>query len=134
MDKIYKCSVKFNTNNNNAIYKIQTNIQIFKCFKDENNIKLLLPNKQDFINFEFDTLDEDIYINIEIDEIRYKIDDRMNLRLNHLPDKYKRRISHKIKWDLNKDKRKILIKSFIINKDKYPEIYKDLEKYAPIYQ
>ncbi len=130
MERIFKCSVEFHTINNNARYKIKTNIQLFKCYKDEDNIKILLPTKQDFINFDFDTNDEDIYINMEIDDIKYKIDDKINLRLNHLPDKYKKRISHKIKWDLKKDKRRILVKSFIINKNKYPEIYSELEKYA----
>jgi hypothetical protein len=130
MERIFKCSVEFHTINNNARYKIKTNIQLFKCYKDEDNIKILLPTKQDFINFDFDTNDEDIYINMEIDDIKYKIDDKINLRLNHLPDKYKNRISHKIKWDLKKDKRRILVKSFIINKNKYPEIYSELEKYA----
>ncbi len=109
-----------------------TNIQIFKCYKDEDNIKMVFPTKQDFINFDFDTHDEDIYINMEIEGINYKIDDRINLRLNHLPDKYKKRISYKIKWDLNKDKRKILVKSLIINKNKFPDIYKEMEKYAII--
>ncbi len=109
-----------------------TNIQIFKCYKDEDNIKMVLPTKQDFINFDFDTHNEDIYINMEIEGINYKIDDRTNLRLNQLPEKYKKRISHKIKWDLNKDKRKILVKSFIINKNKFPDIYNELEKYAVI--
>jgi len=130
MERIFKCSVEFHTINNNARYKIKTNIQLFKCYKDEDNIKILLPTKQDFINFDFDTNDDDIYINMEIDDIKYKIDDKINLRLNHLPDKYKKRISHKIKWDLKKDKRRILVKSFIINKNKYPEIYSELEKYA----
>ena len=130
MDKIYKCSIEFHTINMNARYKIKTNIQILKCYKDEDNIKIMFPTKQDFINFEFDTHDEDIYINIEIDEINYKIDDKNNLRLNQLPDKYKKRISHKIKWDFNKDKKKILVKSLIINKNKFSNIYDEIEKYA----
>jgi len=132
MDNTFKCSVEFHTINNNAKYKIRSNIQIFKCYKDEDNIKMVFPTKQDFINFDFDTHDEDIYINMEIEGINYKIDDRINLRLNHLPDKYKKRISYKIKWDLNKDKRKILVKSLIINKNKFPDIYKEMEKYAII--
>ncbi len=132
MDNTFKCSVEFHTNNNRARYKIGSNIKIFKCFKDEDNIKIVFPTKQDFINFDFDTQDEDIYINMEIVGISYKIDDKTNLRLNQLPDKYKKRISHKIKWDLNKDKKKILVKSFIINKNKFPDIYKEMEKYAII--
>jgi hypothetical protein len=132
MDNTYKCVVEFHTNNNRAIYRIRSNIQIFKCFKDEDNIRMVFPTKQDFINFDFDTNDEDIYINMEIDKIGYKIDDKTNLRLNQLPEKYKKRISHRIKWDFNKDKRKILVKSFIINKDKFPDIYKEMEKYAII--
>jgi len=132
MDNMFKCSVEFHTINNNARYKIRSNIQIFKCYKDEDNIKMVFPTKQDFINFDFDTHDEDIYINMEIEGINYKIDDKTNLRLNQLPEKYKKRISHKIKWDLNKDKKKILVKSLIINKNKFPDIYKEMEKYAII--
>jgi hypothetical protein len=114
-------------NNNNSLYRIKTNIQFVRYRKDENNIKILLPSKEDFIRFDFDTIAEDINIKIEISELNLVID---NFRLGDMVEKYKNRLVYKIKWDLKIDKKRIQIKSFIINKDILSNIFIKLEKYA----
>ena len=95
--------------------------------KDENNIKIWLPTKEDFIRFDFDTLAEDINIKIEIPELELILN---GFRLGDMVDKYKGRLVYKIRWDLKIDKKRIQIKSFIINKDLLGEIFIKLEKYA----
>ena len=112
-------------NNNNSLYRIKTNIQFVRYRKDENNIKILLPSKEDFIRFDFDTIAEDINIKIEISELNLVID---NFRLGDMVEKYKNRLVYKIKWDLKIDKKRIQIKSFIINKDILSNIFIKLEK------
>jgi len=57
----YTCLIEFH-NNNGARYSIKTNIQLTKIYKDEDNIKILFPSKEDIINFEFDTQEDDIFI------------------------------------------------------------------------
>lgn len=126
---IHKCLIEF-YNDNNSRYAIKTNLQILKIPKDEDNIKLLFPSKEDIINFEFDTQTEDIFINLTIDKIgAIEISNRNDFRLNHTVDKYKRRIAYKIKWDLKTDKKKIKVKSIIINKNIHKSLY---EKFEPI--
>jgi len=126
----YKCIIDF-YNNNNSKYSIKTNIQILRYQKDEDNIQILLPTKEDIINFEFDTLEEDIYINLKIENIEELIIKNENdLRLNHIQNRYRRRQTYKIKWDLKINKKKIKVKSIIINKIEHNYIYEFLKKYA----
>ena len=51
-------------NNNGSKYSIKSNILICKYEKDDDNIKIDFQSKENFIKFEFDTLEEDIYINL----------------------------------------------------------------------
>lgn len=126
----YKCIIEF-YNNNNSKYSIKTNIQLLRYQKDEDNIQILLPTKEDIINFEFDTLEEDIYINLKIENIEELIIKNENdLRLNHIQNRYRRRQTYKIKWDLKINKKKIKVKSIIINKIEHNYIYEFLKKYA----
>jgi hypothetical protein len=117
-------------NNNGCKYSIKSNVLICKYVKDEENIKIDFHSKEHFIKFEFDTLEEDIYINLKIDNTIINIERKDNLRLNILNEKYKRKLSYKIKWNLKTDKKIIIIKSLIINKEKFPSIYEELKKYA----
>ena len=126
MSNQYKAIIEL-SNNNNSIYQIKTNIQFIRLRKDENNIKILLPTKEDFIRFDFDTLAEDINIKIEIPELELILN---GFRLGDMVEKYKGRLVYKIRWDLKIDKKRIQIKSFIINKDLLGEIFIKLEKYA----
>ena len=93
-------------------------------------IKIDFQSKEHFIKFEFDTLEEDIYINLKIDKTDINIERKDNLRLNVLNEKYKRKLAYKIKWNLKTDKKIIIIKSLIINKEKFENIYEILKKYA----
>lgn len=124
------CLIEFH-NNNNAKYSIKTNIQLLRLHKDDNNIKILFPSKEDIINFEFDTQEDDIFITMDIEKIgKIEFKNKNEFRLNHLPIKYKRRLSYKIKWDLKTNKKKIKIKFLIINKDNNSNIYEIIDKYA----
>ena len=117
-------------NNNGSKYSIKSNVIICKYEKDNENIKIDFQSKEHFIKFEFDTLEEDIYINLKIDKTDINIEKKHNLRLNALNEKYKRKLSYKIKWNLKTDKKIIIIKSLIINKEKFENIYELLKKYA----
>ena len=117
-------------NNNGSKYSIKSKIMICKYNKDEDNIKIDFQSKENFIKFEFDTLEEDIFINLKIDNTSINIEKRDNFRLNTLNEKYKRKLAYKIKWNLKTDKKIIIIKSLIINKDKYLNIYELLKQYA----
>jgi len=130
MSNTYKCVIEF-YNNNNAKYSIKNNIQISKLSKDNDNIKISFPTKEDFINFEFDTQEEDIFINMNIETIGIiEIKNKNDFRLNQTVDKYKRRLAYKIKWDLKTNKKKIKVKAIIINKDQNSYLYQIFEKYA----
>lgn len=127
---IYKTIIEF-YNNNDSRYSIKTNMTITRLFKDENNIKLAFVEKEDIINFEFDTLEDDIYINMNIEKIGIlEIKNNNDFRLNHTVEKYKNRITYKIKWDLKTNKKKIKVKSIIINKNNHPYIFSFFEKIA----
>jgi hypothetical protein len=117
-------------NNNGSKYSIKSNVFICKYEKDNENIKIDFQSKEHFIKFEFDTLEEDIYINLKIDKTDINIERKDNLRLNVLNEKYKRKLAYKIKWNLKTDKKIIIIKSLIINKEKFENIYEILKKYA----
>ena len=117
-------------NNNGSKYSIKSNILICKYEKDDDNIKIDFQSKENFIKFEFDTLEEDIYINLKIDKTPINIERKDNLRLNALNEKYKRKLAYKIKWNLKTDKKIIIIKALIINKEKFQDIYELLKKYA----
>jgi len=117
-------------NNNGSKYSIKSKIMICKYNKDEDNIKIDFQSKENFIKFEFDTLEEDIFINLKIDNTSINIEKRDNFRLNTLNEKYKRKLAYKIKWNLKTDKKIIIIKSLIINKEKYLNIYELLKQYA----
>ena len=106
-------------NNNGSKYSIKSNVLICKYEKDNENIKIDFQSKEHFIKFEFDTLEEDI-----------NIERKDNLRLNVLNEKFKRKLSYKIRWNLKTDKKVIIIKSLIINKEKFEHIYELLKKYA----
>jgi len=125
----HKCIIEF-YNNNNAKYSIKTNIQIFRLPKDENNIKISFSGKEDVINFEFDTQEEDIFINIEIDNKKIEITNKNDFRLNTTVNKYKNRLAYKIKWDLKTNKKKIKVKAIIINNQTNNYLYELLKKYA----
>ena len=129
MANLYKCTIEF-YNNSNAKYAIKTNVQIFRLFKDENNIKIVFPTKEDIINFEFDTIEEDIFINIDIENIDINIKNKNDFRLNQTIGKYKNRIAYKIKWDLKTNKKKIKVKAIIINKTTNDYLFDLLTKYA----
>jgi len=129
MDNTYDCIIEC-FNNNKSKYSIKSKIEIFKCFKDSDNIKLVFPSKEYFINFDFDTIEEDIYILFNLPSLNINNDKKFNLKLNNLVEKYKRKLSYKIKWNLKIDKKKITIKSLIINKNNNPNIYILFEKYA----
>ena len=130
MTNEFKCNIEF-YNNNGSKYAINTNIQIFKCIKDEHIIKIIFPTNEDVINFEFDTLEEDIFINIIIDNIEeFKITNKNELRLNCLIDKYRRKLAYKIKWDTKTNKKKIKVKGLYFNNTENENIYNILEKYA----
>ena len=106
MTNIYKTLIEF-YNNNSSKYSIKTNMTISRLFKDENNIKLGFIEKEDIINFEFDTLEDDIYINMNIEKIgNLELKNKNDFRLNHTIEKYKNRITYKIKWDLKTNKKK----------------------------
>jgi hypothetical protein len=117
-------------NNNGSKYSIKSNVLICKYEKDNENIKIDFQSKEHFIKFEFDTLEEDIYINLKIDKTDINIERKDNLRLNVLNEKFKRKLSYKIRWNLKTDKKVIIIKSLIINKEKFEHIYELLKKYA----
>lgn len=117
-------------NNNGSKYSIKSNVIICKYDKDNDNIKIDFQSKEHFIKFEFDTLEEDIYINLKIDKTDINIERKDNLRLNVLNEKYKRKLAYKIRWNLKTDKKIIIIKSLIINKEKFENIYELLKKYA----
>jgi|694.fasta_scaffold01147_26 hypothetical protein len=130
MTNIYKTLIEF-YNNNSSKYSIKTNMTISRLFKDENNIKLGFIEKEDIINFEFDTLEDDIYINMNIEKIgNLELKNKNDFRLNHTIEKYKNRITYKIKWDLKTNKKKIKVKCIIINKINHPELFVFFEKYA----
>jgi hypothetical protein len=130
MSNTYKTVIEF-YNNNASKYSIKTNMSITRLIKDENNIKLSFPDKEDIINFEFDTLEDDIYINMNIEKIGVlEIKNNNDFRLNHTIEKYKNRITYKIKWDLKTNKKKIKVKSIIINKNNNPYIFTFFEKYT----
>jgi hypothetical protein len=129
MTNLHKCTIEF-YNNNNSKYAIKTNIQLFRLFKDENNIKILFPTKEDIINFEFDTIEEDIFINMEIENIDIDIKNKNDFRLNQTICKYKNRITYKIKWDLKTNKKKIKVKAIVINKITNEYLFELLTKYA----
>ncbi len=126
MSNQYKSIIEL-SNNNNSIYQIKTNIQFIRLRKDDNNIKIWLPTKEDFIRFDFDTIAEDINIKIEIPELNLVLD---GFRLGDMVEKYKGRLVYKIRWDLKINKKRIQIKSFIINKEILENIYLKLDKYA----
>ena len=106
-------------------------MSITRIVKDENNIKLAFPEKEDIINFEFDTLEDDIYINMNIEKLGVlEIKNNNDFRLNHTIEKYKNRITYKIKWDLKTNKKKIKVKSIIINKINNPYIFTFFEKFT----
>jgi len=117
-------------NNNGSKYSIKSNIIICKFNRDDENIKIDFQSKEHFIKFEFDTLEEDIFINLKIKETDIDIQKKDNLRLNVLNEKYKRKVAYKIRWNLKTDKKIIIIKALIINKDKFPILYDLLKKYA----
>jgi hypothetical protein len=130
MSNTYKTVIEF-YNNNDSKYSIKTNMSITRLVKDENNIKLAFPEKEDIINFEFDTLEDDIYINMNIEKIGVlEIKNNNDFRLNHTIEKYKNRITYKIKWDLKTNKKKIKVKSIIINKINNPYIFTFFEKFT----
>lgn len=132
MSNVYKVIIEF-YNNNHSRYSIKTNMTITRLFKDENNIKLGFLEKEDIINFEFDTLEDDIYINMEFEKLgKLEIKNKNDFRLNHTIEKYKARITYKIKWDLNTNKKKIKVKSIIINKNNHNNLFKFFEPYALI--
>lgn len=117
-------------NNNGSKYSIKSNILICKFNRDDDNIKIDFQSKEHFIKFEFDTLEEDIFINLKINKTDIDIQKKDNLRLNVLNEKYKRKVAYKIRWNLKTDKKIIIIKALIINKDKFPILYDLLKKYA----
>ena len=117
-------------NNNGSKYSIKSNVLICRYEKDNENIKIDFQSKEYYIKFEFDTLEEDIYINLKIDKTDINIEKKDNLRLNVLNEKYKRKLAYKIRWNLKTDKKIITIKSLIINKEKFENIYELLKKYA----
>lgn len=123
------CFIEF-YNNNGSKYSIKSNVLICKFNKDDENIKIDFQSKEYFIKFEFDTLEEDIFINLKIDKTDIHIQKRDNLRLNILNEKYKRKVAYKIRWNLKTDKKIIIIKALIINKDKFPILFELLKKYA----
>ena len=130
MSNTYKTVIEF-YNNNDSKYSIKTNMSITRIVKDENNIKLAFPEKEDIINFEFDTLEDDIYINMNIEKLGVlEIKNNNDFRLNHTIEKYKNRITYKIKWDLKTNKKKIKVKSIIINKINNPYIFTFFEKFT----
>ena len=106
-------------NNNGSKYSIKSNVLICRYEKDNENIKIDFQSKEYYIKFEFDTLEEDIYINLKIDKTDINIEKKDNLRLNVLNEKYKRKLAYKIRWNLKTDKKIITIKSLIINKEKF---------------
>ena len=117
-------------NNNGSKYSIKSNVLICKYEKDNENIKIDFQSKEHFIKFEFDTLEEDIFINLKIDKTDINIEKKDNLRLNVLNEKFRRKLAYKIRWNLKTDKKIIIIKSLIINKEKFENIYELLKKYA----
>lgn len=117
-------------NNNGSKYSIKSNVIICKFNKDDENIKIDFQSKEHFVKFEFDTLEEDIFINFKIDKTNIDIQKQDNLRLNTLNEKYKKKIAYKIRWNLKTDKKIIIIKALIINKDKFPILFELLKKYA----
>ena len=110
-------------NNNGSKYSIKSNVLICKYEKDNENIKIDFQSKEHFIKFEFDTLEEDIFINLKIDKTDINIEKKDNLRLNVLNEKFRRKLAYKIRWNLKTDKKIIIIKSLIINKEKFENIY-----------
>jgi len=117
-------------NNNGSRYSIKSNCIITKNYKDDENIKIDFQSKENFIRFEFDTKEEDIYINLKIDKLSINIEKRDNLRLNSMIEKYKKRLVYKIRWNLKTDKKIIFIKCLLINKDKNSKLFELLKKYA----
>ncbi len=79
--------------------------------KDKDNIKISFPTKKDVINFEFNTIEEDIFINIEIEKMNIDIKNKNEFMLNTTVSKNKNRLAYKIKWDLKTNKKKNQSKS-----------------------
>jgi len=129
MDNSYNCLVEI-YNNNQSRYLIKSNVMICKYNKDVDNIKIDFYSKENFIRFEFDTQEEDIYINLKIDKTDINIEKKDKFRLNTLVEKYKKKLSYKIRWNFKTDKKIIIIKSLVINKEKYPDLFELLLKYA----
>lgn len=129
MDNSYSCLIDI-YNNNQSRYMIKSNVMIYKYNKDEDNIKIDFYSKENFIKFEFDTQEEDIYINLKIDKTDINIEKKDKLRLNSLIEKYKRKLCYKIRWNLKTDKKIIIIKALIINKEKNPDLFELLLRYA----
>ena len=118
-------------NNYGSKYSIKSKILICKFNNDDENIKIDFQSKEHFIKFEFDTLEDDIFINMNFDKLgKLEITNKNDFRLNHTIDKYKARIAYKIKWDLNTNKKKIKVKNIIINKINHPLLFDFFEKYA----
>ena len=101
MDNSYSCLIDI-YNNNQSRYSIKSNVMIHKFNKDEDNIKIDFYSKENFIKFEFDTQEEDIYVNLKIDKTDINIQKKDNLRLNSLIEKYKRKLCYKIRWNLKR--------------------------------
>ena len=59
-----------------------------------------------------------------------EIKNNNDFRLNHTIEKYKNRITYKIKWDLKTNKKKVKVKSIIINKINNPYIFTFFEKFT----
>ena len=93
------------------ITTIIPNTQILRLAKDKDNIKISFPTKKDVINFEFNTIEEDIFINIEIEKMNIDIKNKNEFRLNTTVSKNKNRLAYKIKWDLKTHKKKNQSKS-----------------------
>ncbi len=136
MKNEYKCQIEF-YNDNGFTYSRPVYLQIMKCFKKENYIRIYILT-DDKIKFSFST-DDDVYIKLHIldNNETFPIDKR-DFRLNKLYNQFHsiigRKSDFKKKWIYNQGNDKINweIKSIFIEKDNEytKQIYQLLEPYA----
>ena len=137
----YDCIIEF-YNDKGWTYSRPINLQISKCFKKENYIRLYIMS-DDCIKFTFST-DDDVYIKLKIfDKNDKKIfnefpNDKRDFRLNKLYNQFHNFIGKKCdfkkKWIYTQCESRIQweIKSLHIEKDNEytKEIFKLLEPYS----
>lgn len=128
----YKCYIKFYTYGDEYVYSRPVNIQITKCFKDENTIRLLFSHiKHKSLKFQFPTQNtDDIFISLKINNEEIQLKSKSDFRLNKLPKKKKG--DYRCNWNYSNDEKEFTIKAlYVENNNEYTQdIYTLLEPFA----